>query len=521
MKGLLIFFLAVQVIHFLGTWKLYQKAGRKAWEALVPVYNAVVLTKIINRPWWWVLLLFIPIVNLMMFPAFWVETARSFGKEKTGELFLVVLTLGFYLYYLNYVEDVKHNPDRQLAPFTRAGEWTTSIVFAVIAATIIHTYFMRPYNIPTSSLEKTLLVGDFLFVSKMHYGAPTPNTPLSFPMVHDTLPIPKTGIKFKSYVKDVQIPAVRLPGFQKIKRNDIVVFYWPADTVRYFRDRSGIHVDKPVDKKSNYVKRCTAVPGDTLQIINGDVYINGKKEEYPDRTKLQYYYEVEATPGYTGLQNFANKNSITEYFVTQDKRIFMNLTDVLAKELMNNPRITKVEKMIDTTHHYDRSIFPHDEQYAWNKDNFGPIYIPKKGATVALNTQTLPFYKRLIEEYEGREMGINGDEIFIDGQPTDTYTFQQNYYWMMGDNRHNSEDSRYWGFVPYDHVVGKPVFIWWSVERFNPNNPKSFFQRIRWDRIFTTVKGEGKRVSYLPHFLVFVGLIYGYTFFRRKRKEKA
>jgi len=250
MTNWIIFFLIIQVIHFLGTWKLYQKAGRQSWEALVPIYNAYILTKIINRPWWWVILLFIPIINLMMFPSFWVETVRSFGKEKTGELFLVVFTFGFYIYYLNYVEDVKYNKDRQLRPFTAAGEWTTSIVFAVIAATIVHTYFIRPYNIPTSSLEKTLLVGDFLFVSKIHYGAPTPHTPISFPMVHDTLPIPYTGIKFKSYVSNIQIPSFRLPGFQKIKRNDIVVFYWPADTVRFFRDNSGIHAYKPLDKKS-------------------------------------------------------------------------------------------------------------------------------------------------------------------------------------------------------------------------------------------------------------------------------
>lgn len=521
MTNLILFILAIQIIHFLGTWKLYQKAGRKAWEAAIPIYNAVVLTKIMNRPWWWVLLLFIPIINLMMFPAFWVETARSFGKEKTSELFIVVLTLGFYLYYLNYFEDVTYNKDRKLAPHTVAGEWTTSIVFAVIAATIVHTYFIRPYNIPTSSLEKTLLIGDFLFVSKMHYGAPTPNTPIAFPMVHDTLPIPYTGVKFKSYVKDVQIPSFRLPGFEKIKRNDIVVFYWPTDTVRFFRDKSGIKVWKPVDKKSNYVKRCVAVAGDSLQIINGDVYINGKLSEYPQRTRLQYHYLVEPDATYNGLQNFVIKNDVTEYYVTNDGKIILNLTNDLAEKLRSNMRIKKVEKIIDSAKVYNKEIFPHNPQYQWSKDNFGPIYIPEKGKTVKLDEKSLPFYKRIIEEYEHNTLKVEGDKIYINDQLSDSYTFKQNYYWMMGDNRDNSEDARFWGYVPFDHVVGKPTFIWFSVEQYNPNNPKGFFKRIRWERVFTTVGGDGKPVSYLPHFLIGMALIWGYSIFRRKKKQKS
>jgi signal peptidase I len=509
----IIFFLLVQLVHFLGTWKLYQKAGRKPWEAAVPVYNAYVLTQIMNRPWWWVILLFVPIVNLMMFPAFWVETARSFGKEKTGELFLVVLTFGFYLYYLNYVEDVKYNENRQLGPYTVAGEWMTSIVFAVIAATIIHTYFIRPYNIPTSSLEKTLMVGDFLFVSKMHYGAPTPQTPVSVPMFHDTVYISrKNGLKFKSYVKDIQAPTTRLPGLQKIKRNDIVVFYWPADTVYYFRDPSGRHADKPLDKRSNYVKRCVGIAGDTLSIVNGDVFINGEKQTYPERAELQYFYEVELKPGYDGLRRVANQYNITEYYSTPDKKIFLNLTDETAEKLRANPNFLSVNKRIDTTQYFNKSIFPNDSRYAWNIDNYGSIYIPKKGATVALNKENLPLYERIIEEYEHHELNAEGADILIDGQVVTEYTFQQDYYWMMGDNRQNSEDSRYWGFVPFDHVVGKPVFIWLSVEKFNPNNPKSLTKRIRWD------KGKGERRSYLIPFILFVGVLYGIGYYRKKRK---
>ncbi|MDD3723277.1 MAG: signal peptidase I, partial [Lutibacter sp.] len=283
-----IFFLIVQVIHFAGTWKLYVKAGRKSWEAIIPVYNAIVLLKILKRPTWWVILLFIPIINLLMFPVIWVETIRSFGKYKTIDSILVVLTLGFYIYYLNYIADVSYVEDRSLKSRTEVGEWVSSIVFAIIAATLVHTYFMQPYTIPTSSLEKSLLVGDFLFVSKFHYGARTPMTVIAAPMVHDSLPL----LKVKSYLKTPHLPYFRLPGFEKIKRNEIVVFNWPVDTVRFFRDKSNIHVNKPIDKKSNYVKRCVGIPGDSLEIKEGYVYVNGERTVLPDRALPQYMHKV-------------------------------------------------------------------------------------------------------------------------------------------------------------------------------------------------------------------------------------
>ncbi|MDO9138039.1 MAG: signal peptidase I, partial [Lutibacter sp.] len=284
-----IFFLIVQVIHFAGTWKLYVKAGRKSWEAIIPVYNAIVLLKILKRPTWWVILLFIPIINLLMFPVIWVETVRSFGKYKTIDSVLAVITLGFYIYYLNYVADVNYVEDRSLKSRTEVGEWVSSIVFAIIAATIVHTYFMQPYTIPTSSLEKSLLVGDFLFVSKFHYGARTPMTVIAAPMVHDSLPL----MKAKSYLKKPHLPYFRLPGFESIKRNEIVVFNWPVDTVRFFRDKSNINIDKPIDKKSNYVKRCVGIPGDSLEIREGYIYINGERTVLPDRALPQYMHRVE------------------------------------------------------------------------------------------------------------------------------------------------------------------------------------------------------------------------------------
>ena len=241
-----IFFLIIQLIHGLGTWKLYKNAGYKSLFSFIPIYNAIILMRIINRPWWWIFLLFIPVVNLLIFPVIWVETSRSFSKNSSFETLLAVITLGLFIYSINYSKKIKYINKRDLNPKTDLGEWISSIIFAIILATIVHTYFIQPYIIPTGSLEKTLLVGDFLFVSKFHYGARVPQTAVSFPMVHDTI----VGTGIRSYLNKPQIPYLRLPGFEKIKRNEIVTFSWPADTVRkFFVKEKG--VKKPIDKKSN------------------------------------------------------------------------------------------------------------------------------------------------------------------------------------------------------------------------------------------------------------------------------
>ncbi|MDP5100775.1 MAG: DUF5684 domain-containing protein, partial [Nonlabens sp.] len=221
--GWIIFFILLQVIHAAGTWKMYVAAGRKAWEAIVPLYNVIIFLKILNRPWWYIFLLFLPVVNIIMFIVIWVEALRSFGYNKSKDTFLVIITLGFYLYYVNYFLPLVYIEDRDLHPRTAAGEWTSSILFAVVAATIVHTYAIQPFIIPTPSLEKTLLTGDFLLVSKLHYGPRFPMTPIALPMVHDTIPV--AGVK--SYLARPQLPYLRLPGFSEVKKNDIVVFNWP------------------------------------------------------------------------------------------------------------------------------------------------------------------------------------------------------------------------------------------------------------------------------------------------------
>ena len=275
-----IFFLAVQVVHFAGTWKLYEKAGRKPWEAAVPVYNAVILMKIINRPWYWTILLFIPIVNLIMFPVVWVQILKSFGKNKTSDYIIGILTAGLYIYALNYSDKADYNANTETTEST-----LSSLLFAVVVATIVHTYFIQPFQIPSSSLEKTLLIGDFLFVSKVHYGPRVPMTTVAAPMVHDTIPV----LGVKSYSKWPQLPYMRIPGFAKPAKNDIVVFNWPADTVKKFFDQNSFGIRKPVDKKSNYVKRCVAAPGDTFSLRDGVVFINGAELKLSDRAKAVSY----------------------------------------------------------------------------------------------------------------------------------------------------------------------------------------------------------------------------------------
>ena len=560
-----IFFLSVQLIHFGGSWKLYQKAGRKSWEALIPVYNAVVLMEIIRRPKWWVVLLFIPIINLMIFPVVWVETLRSFGKNSSLDTTLGILTFGLYTYTINYNDNVQYQADRSLVPRTWFGEWISALIFAITAATLVHNYFIQPYIIPTGSLEKTLLIGDFLFVSKFHYGARTPMTAVAFPMVHDTLPI----VKSKSYLDFPQLPYFRLPGFQKVARNEIVVFSWPADTVRqFFVKEKGVR--KPIDKKSNYVKRCVGIPGDTLSIVDGFVHINGEKSILPERAKTQYVHTAYRAKGISGrklqsenfkdftrkyrIDNISNESyqALLPYIygiysnerdnfivispaagipVEVARKLRLKMSEILepqkellltideAEGLNKVMELDSIVRQINRSKTPNTSFFPNHLPYDWNEDNFGPIVLPKAGTSVNLTLQNLPLYKKIIREYEKNLLEVKEGAIFINGKETTRYNFQQDYYWMMGDNRHRSEDSRYWGFVPEDHIVGKPVLIWFSIDGINDGIRN---WSIRWDRVITTVKGEGKAFAFGP-FVFGIILIWQIVAFilRRKKAQSA
>ena len=558
-----IFFIFIQVIHFLGTWKLYIKSGRKAWEAAIPIYNAIVLMKIINRPKWWVMLLFIPVVNLLMFPVIWIETIRTFGFYKKLDSLLVIVTLGLYIFYINYATDTTYNENRELKPRSELGEWVSSISFAIIAATLVHTYFMQPFTIPTSSLEKSLLVGDYLFVSKFHYGARVPSTVVAAPMVHDSLPFTGTA----SYLKKPQLPYLRIPGIQKIKNNDIVCFNWPADSLKtMWGDTSGKYTYKPVDKKTNYVKRCVAIAGDSLELRDGIVYINGKKNILPYRAKIQFFYKIYSSKGlssdkllrytqkeferkfivdfknqeefknvtkYIGALNriSGNKYEITTTNYEELKKVTdnfgTNLTEVKTKVRDVNLTLDLAEKLrkdsdvdsvIKVVHKADNAIFPHIESNQWSQDNFGPIYIPKKGATVEINSKTLPYYEQIIKNYENNNLVVHNEDIYINGKKANSYTFKQDYYWLMGDNRHNSLDARYWGYVPFDHVLGKPVMVWFSWDA-NASSFMAKLKSIRWDRMFSTVHGDGEIVSYRYLVLILVLLYFVFSFYKNRKKS--
>lgn len=521
----LIVFILIQLIHGLGTWKMYVAAGFKAWQAFVPVLNAVTLMKIMNRPWWWTILLFLPVVNLLMFIVIWVDTLRSFGYNKTIDTTLGVVTFGFYIYYINYTQPLHHIKDRSLDPRTGAGEWTNSILFAVIAATIVHTYVMQPFIIPTSSLEKTLLTGDFLFVSKFHYGARLPMTPIAAPMVHDTIPV----LGVKSYLARPQLPYARIPGFQNIERNDIVVFNYPTDTINSYPNDDGKFHYKPIDKKSNYVKRCVAIAGDTMSMMDGDIFINGEKLILPERARPQHIYSViTARLDLMADQAYMiEKYDITENIYqperdTNPNKLQLTATDRAIEQLTKDGIITFSEKRNqvlgspyrkdlrdrnDMSTIYNKpNAFPYDGTLSNNNDDRDPFLIPAQGMTVDIDYKNIPYFERIIEVYEGSEMNIfnditlKGNQVLLNGTPLSSYTFKQDYYWLMGDNRDNSLDSRFWGYVPFNHVVGKPVFVWMSYD-----GNKSFTSAFRFERMFTTVNGSGEPTSYLVYFLVVLG----------------
>ena len=490
------------------------------------------------------------------------------GKKSNLSVFFGIISLGFYIYILNYSKKTKYSNIEIRGNTTPIGDWINSVLFAIIAATIVHNYIIQPFIIPTGSLEKTLLIGDFLFVSKFHYGARIPMTTISLPMVHDTLPIFKT----KSYLKFPQLPYMRLPGFQNVKRNEIVVFNWPADTVRkFFVKEKG--VKKPVDKKSNYVKRCLGLPGDSLEIINGLVYVNGKLNTLSDRAKLQFNHFIHNSKGVSSkalldlnikgfnrqyrVENITQNSykKISKYIlgnISNDLKDFRILTSYeglpnkivrevkqsepyieikeiierkkqvtltlnQAEKIRNNNVFDSIIRKINNKISYNESFFPNNLKFNWNEDNFGPILIPKAGETIKIDNENYPLYKKIIKDYESNSIRKGKNNYIINGIETTSYTFKQDYYWMMGDNRHGSEDSRFWGFVPENHILGKPVFIWFSVDNFN----KGILNwKIRWDRIMTTVKGKGKPVSFFLPFLITIFIWQILSFIIKKKKNK-
>ena len=405
-------------------------------------------------------------------------------------------------------------------------EWIDDIVFALVAVYLINLFVFQNYQIPTPSLEKTLLVGDYLFVSKLSYGPRVPNTPISFPLVQNTFPI----LNCKSYLDWPRWGYKRVKGFGQVKRNDIVVFNFPTgDTVAlkwqnpdYYWlvnevGREAVHANKdyygdiiyrPVDKRENYVKRCVGMPGDSLAIRNNALYINGEKQKDPARMQLCYFVETDGAMlteeqfrkmdisksdrKFVSVPTSDEEKFYYEYlpflgFTSTDGRynpIYRLPLTQEALEIMKKIRSVKQIKV--EPEQLGGTTYPVGYRTGWTRDNYGPIWIPKKGATIELNERNLALYSRCIGSYEENKLEVRGGQVFINGQPATTYTFKYDYYWMMGDNRHNSADSRSWGFVPEDHIVGKPILIWLSLDK-----DRSLFNGgIRWSRIFRTVRSD-------------------------------
>ena len=379
-------------------------------------------------------------------------------------------------------------------------DWLDSIIFAVIVVTFINTFFFQAFKIPSSSMESSLYTGDHLFVNKMAYGPRLPQTPLTIPFTHNVF------AGKESYSTLIQNDYRRLNGFGSVKVGDYVVFNFPhgdkvlkqapaEDYYAVVRGKSereirkinslfGPVIERPMDKADHYVKRCVAAAGDTLEIVDGQIYINSEPQTVWDGVQLDHTVATMGQP--LSASTFAELGVSNFYSATYDSRTssypFLPLTAEMVEKIKKNPLVI-AESVKANIEEYNPNlaleIFPFDSRYKWTRDNYGPIWIPKKGETVELTTSNLPFYTRIISVYEKNKLEVKDGEIFINGEKAQSYTFKQDYYFMMGDNRHNSLDSRYWGFVPEDHVVGKPAMIWLSI-----NNEKSFPQNIRWDRLF-------------------------------------
>lgn len=487
----------------IGMYGMFQKAGIEPWKALIPFYNTwcIVNKTNIRKVWFW--LQFIPIAG--QFITIWITIifVMHFAKFSLLDHIATVLFPFIYFPYLGYSPAVKYAGHDVVKRYHKSAvrEWIDAAVFAVVAATIIRTFVFEAYTIPTESMERTLLVNDFLFVNKMSYGPRIPQTPISFPFVHNIMPFSTTT---PSYTKLVQIPYTRLPGFQPVKRNDVVVFNFPAgDTIinlpdfgskvlyydvlrtEFKENREALAAEYPIlvhpmDKTDNYIKRCIAVAGDTLLIKEGKVYIDGKPSPIPPASQTEYTVQTNGQPFsdeflQTQLHiNTDNDNGQIQPYPRRSDLFVINMTPAEAEIVKKQPNVKSVQFFYIN----DTGVtFPYSPNYNWSIDNFGPVYIPAKGSTLTLTPANIDLYRRLIITYEGNKLEERDGKFFINGQQTNTYTCKWNYYWMMGDNRHRSQDSRYWGFVPETNIVGKASLIWFSWE----NGP-------RWSRLFKPIK---------------------------------
>ena len=540
-KTALIIILIISFIGWqVGMWGIFKKAGLKPWLSLIPFYNIWLWIKVvIGKKWWWMVLFLIPYLGIFMFYYMVWETIRQFNKYSYVPLILGTMFFPFYLPWLGFSPKEHYvTPEKLERPKkTSARSWGDALIFAVAAAYIIRACWFELYTIPTSSMESSLMIGDFLSVSKIAYGVRVPQTPVAVPFVHNKLP--KTEIK--SYSEIIKLPYMRSKALKPVKRNDVVVFNYPdGDTVVVERQAESYYaivrefetmlnpnateveknnlfrryppeyiqqirmkypgaytpgkgreavwqeyrvIARPVDKRENYVKRCIGTPGDKLEVRDCQVYINGQKAQNPDR--LQFMYIVSHPSGLQLTKKERKNLDINEEDMQQiDINHFVFRLNAEQKNLIEKKGYD-VQMWKDDDGEYDPDIFPHDSNYKWNKDFFGPITIPQKGMTVEITPENIALYEKVIHNYEGHDVQVQDGKVLIDGQVATNYTFAMDYYFMMGDNRHNSADSRFWGFVPEDHIVGKASIVWLSIDKFKTWSDKG---KVRWKRMFKKIR---------------------------------
>jgi len=492
-----------------GLAKMFQKAGVASWKAFVPFYNTWVMQELAQRPKHWVFWQFIPVVGWFITPGIFIEFVKLFGRFSFLDHTLAALLAPFYFPYLGYSEKVRYIGPEGARRYVKPGwrEWVDAAVFAIVAATLIRTFIFEAYTIPSGSMEKTLLVNDFLFVSKFSYGPRIPNTPLSIPFIHNYLP----GSSRKSYTELVKLPYIRWFA-SPVERGDVVVFNFPAgdtvinkpdfqsaapyyDVIRQAGQGNAVegrkyifdHPDEfplaihPADKTDNYIKRCVGIAGDTIEVRDNVVYANGVRETSPPKSMVHYTV-------ITNGQRLDMDMLKEQYGIDADKMEIQqgNQPNVyymlLSAEARAGLEKSGLVRQIAPSQNVQNAtpVFPYAGDSAtsrWSRDHFGPIWVPAKGATLQLTPQNYPLYERAIRVYEGNSFEMKDGRFLLNGTPVTSYTFKMDYYWMMGDNRQGSQDSRYWGFVPEDRVVGKAWLIWFSWE----GGP-------RWSRLFRTVK---------------------------------
>lgn len=506
----LIAFVIYNIIYGASTWQLYKNAGRKASDAFIPFYNFWIGLDLIKRPKWWIILFFTPIVAPIMWWVYWVDFGRVFGRRTWTDAILMIVTVGLYSFYLNYV--VK--PDYE-GPEERKSTFIAALVFAVVLATLVHNWLIQPMVVPTGSMENTIRIGDALFVEKVSNGVRVPMTPIGIPF--------SEFINRKLFIDQARLPYMRLPGWRKIRSNDIVVFNYPTDSAF-----------SAIDRKDAYVKRLVGMPGDSVEFDNSVLKINGK-EFFPKKDALVQHSYIVTTkvPFSTQIlyDNFSVINGVDYKVEAQGNDlfayIFYALTSDMAEQLKNNPNVISIEQKIspvgrkDVKYYGDGridstyTIFPLDKD--WNQDNYGTIYIPKKGDKIKIDKNNITQYYNIIKIYENNDLKIDGDKILINGKEALEYDIRQDYYFMIGDNRNQSLDARFFGYVPEQNIIGRPIMVWANFNGMFEPAPKKFI----WNRWMTSINNDNPdKTSYRYYVLAALILFFGWDFWRAKKKKE-